>query len=228
MTDMDDDVKPLDPEAPSSPAERFSSLRTFAATSVRTVTLQVDGFTTAPVGRQPADRGLGEPCGTPACPYALRELTVISTIGALGDRWLRDAARRWQIDVRILLSELRLDVFKVSSKRPLRLADLRTHPILYRVPITADRLRNAGGFDSAPSSPEWELVRTLRDAIPKIDGLLLPSDSGAHAHDMLVFDDRVGDVAFTRIGSLQDTIPTTAESDFANFLQRFINRSSND
>jgi hypothetical protein len=194
-------------ESAAAPPPRFSALDTFVVESVGIFTVDLQGYALATSGSTPAAERLGAPCGDPDCDYALVELALAPALGRLTELMLFGTAARWSIDMVEYLKGLRRDVFGVHALEPIVVADLRTHGIHWRLPLTPESLRRTGNPDTARDAAGWELVRVLRDALPVIDAIAVPTSSRHVSYELLFFHQRLHRLRFEHLGRLEDTVP---------------------
>jgi hypothetical protein len=222
---------PLGPPAPATgESYDFSELRAFfSVDSVQMTSITLDHVTACPAGTVPRDQRLGEPCGDPRCNYALVGLPVVPDRYALLRRFTRESRERWpQLPPEMLLQELRLDVFAVRTRVPLRVADMGLNPILRYVALGADELSRTGHTHGARHSSSWELVRILRDAprLRPMSGFELRTASGPRSRDLFVYERDFDQLQCTRLGTLQEVLPVAVGTGaLQRLMERVINRN---
>jgi hypothetical protein len=187
------------------PIEGVPTLSTFEAMSVDVRNSALSGFTCDVTGHGPfrETRSPGDGAGR----YDVVSITLERTAASVVDRMVRDVVRRYQgIGARLLLSgDLRVDICRVSAP-PLRVADLRTHPILYRANPCPERLAKVGS-----ASPEWDLVRILTDILA-VAAIELPGQSGPDGRDYLIRTAHSREFTVEPIGALHEIAPMLADS----------------
>ncbi len=179
---------------------RLSELATFSADSVAVEHLHLEGLVSMAPGWHPFDRPLGEECGDPRCPYRCYELALHPDRDSLLRNYLMSAELNGVPFEVLAGGGLRRDIYRVRSLHPILVADLGSHAINYRVPVTATQLR------SQPASALcWEIVRILRDRHSN-SALRLPPGE-AVGGDFAVHADATANLDVVRLGTLDDEFP---------------------
>jgi hypothetical protein len=181
----------------------FSALAGFDPASVPVLQKQLLGLAGAPTRSHPLGEALGNSCGDPGCRYRAYELLLHRDRRALMENHIL-AASASAIPPDLAITGLGRDIYRVASQGAARVADLSEHPILYQVPLSARSLR------SAPAdSPEWELLRILRDFHRSV-AIRLPSREGT-GDDLIVHADLASTLRIKRLGTLQEVLPILSE-----------------
>jgi hypothetical protein len=203
----------LDPKAgrPPTELEQFetvadaaaidlSPLAGFDLSSVTVKRTKIHGFVTAHRGASPLEAIVGAQCEDRRCPYRCIELRLHPSMGELLANY-EAASVRQGLAPGEFIGQFDRDVFVVSSAFPVMTADLSGHPILHKVRLSLDRLHEA-----AAGTPEWELVRTIRDGC-HTSALELPVGAVYSGRDLLVHLDLANRLRFDRQGSMDDLTP---------------------
>lgn len=199
----------------------FSVLAGFDVHSVSVRSEALDLYVPVRSGRSPLDYPLGDCCGDRGCRYPCVELIGFARKDDLVEAVIRDRMRRWpDLPADALLDGLLTDVYRVRSHERIRIASLRHHPFMYRVPVSLERLRETGHRDTAHGAPEWEVIRTIKDvhAPAAVD---LPFRRWTSGRDLAVYRDHVHLLELRREGSFGDFVPLADERGQAFWLKLF-------
>lgn len=202
----------------------FSVLGGFDLDSVTVRQVGIAGYMTVCRGAHPLGADIGECCGDVDCPYGLFELTVFSSLDDLAARHIRDVIMRWpDIPASELLRGLLLDVYEIRPVAPIPIADLRNHPVLWRVPVSIERLRAQGFVHLARNAPEWELIRLLKDGL-HVGGIELPAQSSERGRDFALHRDHADQLSFERLGAFEEVVPSVGQRATDAWVVRLLER----
>jgi hypothetical protein len=156
------------------------------------------GVTCVGPAERPFGPPLGQSCGRLCCRYRAHDLTLHESRHALFSSFAQTAASI-SAPVDFVIDGLALDVYRVRSRGEIRCADLEHHPIRDQLRFSAERLA-AQPIDS----PEWELVRRLRDQ-RRTRAIRLAGAPGAQR--LIIHADLAEDLQVERLGALAEVLP---------------------
>jgi hypothetical protein len=177
-----------------------SPLAGFELASVTVEHRQIHGFVTSAAGRSPLETLVGQRCDDPFCPYRSIELRLHPSVGALMSNF-QLACEAQGLPRGAFIGQFDRDIVTVDSAFPVATADLSNHPILHKVRVSLDRLH-----DCDAATPEWELVRTIRDGLGT-NVIELPLAKPYSGRELLVQREFAQKLKFTRQGSMDELTP---------------------
>lgn len=220
MSERDGDG-PNETPAVTDESVDFSPLAQFDPTSVPVIAMQLSGVICVGPGEGPLGSPLGESCGEADCRYRAYELTLHESRHALFSGFAQ-AAAAISAPLDLVIDGLAIDIYRVRSQREVRCVNLEHHPIRDQLRFTAERLTTR-----PIASPEWELVRCLRD-LRGTRAIRLGGAPGAQR--LIVHDDLARELSIERIGRLHEVLPIVpagiAAGGVAGSLARRLRRDS--
>jgi hypothetical protein len=177
----------------------FSPLAHFDAASVPVISLQLSDLMCVGRGEAPFASALGESCGEPGCRYRAHALTLHASPHALLAGFA-DRAAASALPLELVIEELAVDIYCVRSRGAIPCIDLEHHPIRDQLALSPERL----GARPA-ESPEWELVRSLRDLRRTRAIRLAGGDS--EVQRLILHADLARELHVERLGALPDVLP---------------------
>ncbi|HXM86883.1 MAG TPA: hypothetical protein VN889_04550 [Solirubrobacteraceae bacterium] len=176
----------------------FSPLAQLEVASVPVISIELSGVTCVGPAERPLGPPLGQSCGRPRCRYRAHDLTLHESRHALLSSFAQTAASI-SAPLDFLFDGLTLDVYRVRSRGEIRCANLEHHPVRDQLRFSAERLA------AQPiASPEWELVRRLRDQRRTRAIRLAGAPS---AQRLIVHTDLAEDLQVERLGTLAEVLP---------------------
>jgi hypothetical protein len=199
----------------------FSALAQFDAGSVPVITTQLSGVVCAGPCERPLGSPLGESCGEANCHYRAYELTLHESPHALLSGFAQ-AAAEISAPLELVIDGMAIDVYRVRAARQTRIVDLEHHPIRHKLGLSAERL------GTRPiDSPEWELVRSLRD-LRRTQAIRFAGAPGPQR--LVIHEDLARELSLERLGTLCEVLPIVpagvGTGSFAGSIARLLRRSS--
>jgi hypothetical protein len=151
---------------------------------------------------------IGQSCGRPACNYIAYGLRTTPN----PDELLRTLLARPQFNAlakemgRPYLQELGkvISMYRIESRKPLRVASLVGHEIARVVPLTVEDLDAEGDRAHAEDAACWEVLRSLRD-VEHVDAFELPTGGSPGGAFVCAADTRAL-LMVTRVGGLDEAV----------------------
>jgi hypothetical protein len=133
----DDPTEPPAPPAPGISSARFdfSRLASLDPATIPVIHRQIKGLITVPAGQHPLAATLGQSCGDPDCRYRAHELALHPDPHALLANYIL-VAQDSGLPPALVIEDLQREIYRVHSNDAVRIADLSSHPILYRIPVS--------------------------------------------------------------------------------------------
>jgi hypothetical protein len=167
----------------------------------------VRGFATTPPGTSPSDEIYTRACADPACLYRILDVRLFDSLHELFLAHIIDPTDHSARGISSKFRHTRADVWEVSFRRAIKLADLRGAVISQRVPMVPATLKGA-----ELSSVQCEVVRAIKDRLA-VDALRLPCSPGERGQYLAIYLDAwAAEAEETDLGPLQD------QPDVANWL----------
>jgi hypothetical protein len=184
---------------------------------------RVAGLTLVRRGEAPLADTLGQSCGDPQCRYRAHAVTLHASRHALLDG-IAERAAACEAPLELVIEQLAVDVYRLRSPAPVRLIELQHHPIRQQLALSAEGLDGC-----AIESPQWALVRALRD-LYETRVVRLAREQGAQR--LLVHADLAAQLEVCRLGTLAEVLPILpaglGSGSLAGALARRLRRNTTD
>ncbi len=161
----------------------------------------LEGLLVSGPREHPFDHAIAHPCPDPDCPYRLASIRAFANMRELVTAHIVRPAKECGMPVTRYFRGVDVELWKLRSPEPLRIAELSYASIASQVPLSAPDLDMAN-LDSA----SCEVVRTVCDYL-HVEAIHLPAPSDELGESFLLCHAAWKRVDLERLGSLHDALP---------------------